>query len=361
MSASIANSTGQSDCWDDWDFDSPLNWNFDSVPNDEIIGCCLWEYARESETITMMADLRWCHTRRVQHRQDYERDPNLRKEHDAEATRIEERAKRKGFDYESFSERFWETDYPLMEIYWTVTSMVSDWAFAWQQLPNQIRAKLSNEVAESRVLQPLTAATVRELEELWKTNSVQLAAVRLREGAANDDGEDAAALWAETEAVELLPMGDGVLKDRLTVAFTVDFSRFTDHEISDDFLAWLKQNRPPQWKIPRRIFPGARQKGRKLIEYRVAIERLGLMRLLHVHSPTSLREQVPQAWKKYRAKERSFRREIREGCKFFRRLFPFLPEQERPRSEERFGIWFPPVRRCMDEMDREMGIIRGRK
>jgi hypothetical protein len=85
------------------------------------------------------------------------------------------------------------------------------------------------------------------------------------------------------------------------------------------------------------------------------------MRLLHFHSPTQLREQLPDAWKKYRAKERSFRREIREARKFFRKLFPFLPTQECPISEERLGIWFPPVRRCMDEMDREKGISRDRK
>src|SRR5439155_4890371 len=107
------------------------------------------------------------------------------------------------------------------------------------------------------------------------------------------------------------------LKGRITTALTVDFSRFTDREICDAFHAWLIKARPKRWKRPRRVFPGARQKGRKLIEYRVAVERLGLMRLLHVHNPTQLREQLPDAWKKYRAKERSFRREIREARKFF--------------------------------------------
>jgi len=142
---------------------------------------------------------------------------------------------------------------------------------------------------------------------------------------------------------------------------TVDFSRFTDQEISASFVVWLKERRPPEWKRARRVFPGARHKGRKLLEYRVALERLGLMRLLHLHNPTDLREQLPEAWKKYRAKERSFRREIREACNFFRKLFPFLPAQERPVSEERFGVWFPPVQRFMDEMDRERGITRGKK
>jgi hypothetical protein len=356
----MADSTDRLEWWGEFGPASPLNWDFESVPDDAIIACCIWEYARESKTIAMTADLRWCHTRDVWHRQDYERDPALRKRHDKEAACIEKRAKREGFDYDSFSERFWKTDYPPMEIYWSVTSMVGDWAHAWQQLPEEMRAQLSKQVAKSLVLQPLGVATVGELEELWKTNSVELAAVRLSERAENDDTEDAA-LWAETEPVEPLATEDGSLKERLTVALTVDFSRFTDREICDAFHAWLIKMRPKRWKRPRRVFPGARQKGRKLIEYRVAVERLGLMRLLHAHSPTQLREQLPDAWKKYRAKERSFRREIREACKFFRKLFPFLPEQERPVSEERLGVWFPPLRRYMDEMDREKGISRGRK
>lgn len=356
----MANSTDESDWWSECDPDSPLNWNFDGVPEDEIVACCIWEYTRESKSIAMKADLYWCHTRHVWHRQDYELDPALRKEHDEEAARIEKCAKREGFDYDSFSDRFWKTDYPLLEIYDSVTRMVGGWAQAWQRLPKKVRSELSKQVTKSLVLQPLMAATVRELEELWKTNSVELAQVRLGQRAENDDAE-AAALWAETEPIQPFATENDSSKERLTVALTVDFSRFTDQEISAEFLAWLKERRPAPWKRPRRVFPGAPQKGRKLIEYRVAVERLGLMRLLHVNSPTELRKHLPEAWKKYCGKEQSFRREIREACKFFRRLFPFLPEQERPDSEERLGIWFPPFRRCMDEMDRKRSISRGRK
>jgi hypothetical protein len=336
------------------------DWDFSDVSDDEIIACCIWEYARESKTTALAADVCWCHTRHIVHRQEYQRDPALKKRHDKQATHIEKRAKRERFDYDSFSQRFWETDFAFLTIYDSITHLVRDGARPWQCLPRNVRDQLSTQVADSVVLHPLDAATVGELEELWKANSAYLTKVRSTIRAENDDSEDAA-LWEETSAVEPFAAEKGATRERITAAITVDFSRFTDREICDAFAAWLTATRPKRWKRSRRVFPGARQKGRKLIEYRVALERLGLMRLLHAHSPTSLRQQVPEAWKKYRAKERSFRREVREAGKVFRRLFPFLPEQERPVSEERLGVWFPPVGKLMDEMDRERGINRGRK
>ena len=30
---------------------SPLDWNFDNVPENELVACCYWEYARESAFI----------------------------------------------------------------------------------------------------------------------------------------------------------------------------------------------------------------------------------------------------------------------------------------------------------------------
>jgi len=174
-----------------------FDWNFDDVPDDELMACCYWEYARESKLIAMKADLHWCHLRHVWFSRDYQRDPSLMSEHDKEALRIEERAKREGFDYDNFCERYWKTDYPLLTIYDAVTRMVGNGARAWQRLPKKVRATLSNQVSDSPVLRPLAAATVNELEELWKGNSAHLMEVRSRVRPKNDDSEDAA-LWAET-------------------------------------------------------------------------------------------------------------------------------------------------------------------
>ncbi len=35
----------------------PIEWDFDSIPDSELVACCYWEYARESAFITE-ADLK---------------------------------------------------------------------------------------------------------------------------------------------------------------------------------------------------------------------------------------------------------------------------------------------------------------
>jgi len=62
------------------------------------------------------------------------------------------------------------------------------------------------------------------------------------------------------------------------------------------------------------------------------------MRLLHWHTPAELRVDFASLGKDS-SKRKGFRREIREASKFFRKLFPFLPEEERPLSEQRNGVW----------------------
>jgi hypothetical protein len=140
----------------------------------------------------------------------------------------------------------------------------------------------------------------------------------------------------------------------VAAAFAVDFSRYNDKEITLAFQDWLATHRPARWKKPTRVFPRSRDRGRKPLEYKVALERLGLMRLLHWHTPAELRRDRPAAWNKYRQKMCSLRREVREARNFFRRLFPFLPKNEVPESEARKGIWFSEMMKIMDELDREM-------
>lgn len=330
--------------------DAPEEWDFDSVPDSEIIACCLWEWARESKTIHLRADLHWCRVRNIRHREDYKENPSLKAEHDAEAKIIVARAKRERFKYGAFFDQLWRTDFPAIEIYNSVLDLMRDAAMPWQRLPTEARANLSGQVGKSSLIRPLGIATVGELEELWKANSIDLNAVRRQKRCADNDTEDGV-LWEQTVLAEPFATEEGALRGRFAAAFAIDFSRFTDLEISKTFVDWLAENRPKRWKQPRRDFPGARQRGRKLIEYRVALERLGLMRLLHWHTPQELRDEMAVAWRMISPKEGSFRREIREASRFFRKLFPFLPKGERPFSEERNGTWSPPIQRMLDQMD----------
>lgn len=342
------------DSIDDFDPLYRQDWDFDPLPDEELIPCCLWEYARESRTIKMAADVHWCHVRHIIHRAEYANEPDRKRADDEEANNIEARAAAARFDYDSFFDAFWNTDYPLIRIYDSVVKYVRDGAVPWQRLPRAARLELTRQTAEFGILRPLAHATVGELEAVWLKNSEWLREIRQKIRPADDDTEDAA-LWEETEAVTHLedaPQSAG----ETTVAFTIDFTRFSDSQIVDQFRAWVRQNRPAIARSPQSILPGAPRKGKKLIEYRVALERLATMRLLHWRTPSELRSEVPDAWNRISTKERDFRREVRHVRIFFRRLFPFLPQGDVPESEQRKGVWLPPLLRIADDVAREMGI-----
>ncbi|MCU0783184.1 MAG: hypothetical protein MUF81_03880 [Verrucomicrobia bacterium] len=333
---------------------SKLDWSFDAVPDTELVACCLWEYARESPTIIMASQVEWTHTRDIWFREAYKNDSKLKAEHDEEAARIERRVKAVGFDYGVFADKFWATDLALIKIYQSLQSYVGGGGRPWQRLPTEARASLAGEVSKAICLNPLADATVGELEELWNANRAALDEVRSGPVPGYDDSEEAA-LWAETTPV-YLKEGTVISSGSMAAAFAIDFTRFTDKEISDSFLGWLKAHRPKAWARPKRVFPDAKQKGRKQIEFRVALERLGLTRLLHWYSPEEIRHEVPPAWTKYGKKKNDFRREVREVTKFFHRLFPFLPPGERPSSETRKGVWFPEMMAICDKVERDMGL-----
>ena len=334
---------------------SPLaevDWNFDAVPDNEIIACCLWEYARESITIGMAADEYWCQVRDIQNRQRYKLEPETKAAHDQEAASIQRRVKAFGFDYDAFSNKFWDSDLATIEIYQSIKNHVMNDARAWQKIPEKSRTRLNGQVSVSFLLCPVTQAMVGELEKLWNANRTDLDEIRAETRPKYDDSEDGA-LYQASEPVTLEVEAGKPAAGSKVVAFTVDFARFTDREILDEFQRWLVANRPKEWHKPLRVFPSSSARGKKQIEYRVALERLGLMRLLHWHPPGDLPDLWPEAWEKYRRKQESFRREVRAASRFFRKLFPFLPAGERPSSEERHSVWMKQMDEIMEEVDRK--------
>jgi hypothetical protein len=93
-----------------------------------------------------------------------------------------------------------------------------------------------------------------------------------------------------------------------------------NEQIIETFRTWLKQNRPKQ-------FPAPSGKGHKQISQRVALERLGILRLLHRFRPAELREQLPVAWKKYNSANRRWRKDAQKAVSEFRQLFPILKDE----------------------------------
>ena len=101
----------------------------------------------------------------------------------------------------------------------------------------------------------------------------------------------------------------------------IEWAAFTDDEISTYFRKWVKANRPGHIPAPDR-------KGKKLRDWRVALNRLGTMRALHRFTfadhrfPRNLKERGEKHC--YAARK--------SALKEFGRLFPFLPKETKPVS-----------------------------
>lgn len=317
-------------------------WMFDDVSDVELIACCLWEYGRESHTLRLSSEKHWIAMRSTWWKDDYAKDEKLKEWHDQKQKWIEESLMEAGDTYSDFLERFWNTDQGYIEIYDDLKKHGGSSAPAWQELTQVERERLVGNVGESNILRPVVPASVAELEKLWQANSAELVDIRSRNLPKNDDTEDGA-LFEDSQAIEILPENEGEPVERISAALTFDFSRFTDREMLDALRDWLKNTRPRNWKRPRRVFPNAPQRGRKLGEYRVALERLGLMRLLNDNYPDELRKNYPEVWRRLCRDDTHFRRECKLACEFYRNLFPFLPEDDLPRSSKPIDVWEPEI------------------
>jgi hypothetical protein len=332
----------------DWEHVNPLpivpyrgEWDFSKIPDDELIVCSLWEYGRESNTFAMLAAHYWLHDRLSRLQRGEVIDPAREKWEAREQARIEAWFAETQYDSDAFLERYWETDFPLIGIYDIIQSSGGTGADPWQSLPLESRQMLVRKVDETYTLLPLTLSLIGDLETLWSANSGRLLEIRAENRPPDDDCEDAE-MFSETKWVEI--EGDFEKPpERIVAALTVDFSRFTDREILRSFEEWLRQTRPEPWKKPRRVFPNSPQRGRKLIDYRIALERLGLMRLLHENYPNELRDRYPDVWKRMCRSDTHFRRECQLACEFYRALFPFLPEDDVPRSAKPIEVWEPEI------------------
>ncbi|MFT3867803.1 MAG: hypothetical protein QM715_04830 [Nibricoccus sp.] len=318
----------------------PLNvadWDFSRVPATEVIACCLWEYARESPSIGIAAEYHRLLMRTITKNETWGGLPSDKKALAQHIAQVDAQARAIGYHSETFLKRYWASDVAYIKFYETLRQTVSSNTKPWQEIAACHRAVFVQELDERSVLQPLSASLIGELEQLWQTNNGALKKVRNRIRPPNDDSEEFELY--QTSIPYALPDEERLSATRKTVvAFTVDYSRYTDREIVHEFTRWLRTNRPKQWRRPSNLFPSV-ARGRKRNDFRVALERLGLMRLLHWNSPRQLRLKLPRAWKLYGQKQPVFRREIRGAVRFFRQFFPFLPKHEVPSSLERHTLW----------------------
>lgn len=315
----------------------PADWDFRNVPEDEVICCCLWEYGRESRSLEFSALRHRILMRKLTGNKAWGGLPADESEFERHVAELDKREREAGFDESGLSDRFYACDIGFVRFYGSLRQCGGANAKPWQELSQKTRDAFLKELDDRSIFQPCSPSLVRDLEQLWTANSEHLLSVRASIRPPNDDSEDAV-LFSPVEPCDLPEEKKEDLPRAKAMAFTIDFSRFSDREILEHFGGWLKEHRPERWHRPRHSFPGTRR-GRKLNDYRVALERLAIMRLLHWYTPGELKRHMPAAWKLYGAKEDEFRRRIRAARVFFRECFPFLPPEEKPLSQDRFSVW----------------------
>jgi hypothetical protein len=142
----------------------------------------------------------------------------------------------------------------------------------------------------------------------------------------------------------IISRGDGRMgidreKGRERIAVEIDWSSYTTKEIVESFAEWIEGKRPPG--IGRDSDQG---RGKDSSWYKM-LENLAIMRLLKRATLREMPTEYPQAWRRYGSKppakgandtvesqERELYKRRKKAENDFRRLFPFLPVDERPFS-----------------------------
>lgn len=254
---------------------SEHDWNFDParVDKTELVACCLWEYARESNSILKAAET----VRTVYANQGIARPESAEREafrSTADAafallTKI-------GFDISR----------------WTVEQFPKP----WQSLEKTEREKLAHVTTPEKgspfqVSGDLYIASVLHGKATEANKAQQAAWLRLSQmdrDTISRRSQNAAELRKELAAPlpPLIVHGESGVDSFIG---QIDWRNFTNKEIKEFLCDWLIKNRPPEIREPS-------QRGHKPKDWRASLERLGIMRLMNRHSFDELTAIVPCEW-----------------------------------------------------------------
>jgi hypothetical protein len=265
----------------------PHDWNFERVPEDELVACCYWEYARESARI----------------RAAFDPEDKIFFTNPAPAYLLSPTGQR--LKTESvintvrarFTDRIREQALPVLETFHrAITEVSRPFDLPWLTLSLSVREAVIVALAPYFAEKPgLTFLPFNRCSDL---HDVGVAGEAYR--------------CAEFDA-EL-----GI--ERLRVQ--IDWGGFTDAQIVAAFKAWTAENRRAGIG-----FPDHRGR-RKKKGYGDYLAWLGIMHLMNRHSFTSIEREFPDAWKRYRSADWPRARE--KAGTIFRQLFPFLPGEDKP-------------------------------
>jgi hypothetical protein len=310
---------------------SMFDWNFDNVPNDELVACCLWEYARESAFIRDVRQRCIQNWRTGGHR-DERLSADLGELHSIGSAM---KLLTSGF--------YFAPGDPHRIDAQRNASVTNSFPAPWQTLPADER-----DFRVRTLLNPGWTPGVpferADCHDAW--DIAKQAKARWQEVFSEFDRVRRE--YPETSEVELTAQGKlkpflgipvSILREegREVMVVAINWARFTNDEIVKHFRKWLKPNRPKELRIPD-------GKGRnKARDWRAKLTRLAVMRLLAHFTPLEVvdADKFPVVWKtkQFAGKQwgdiTKWHDARREAGKLFRQLFPFLSPDEQPLSWSR--------------------------
>ncbi len=267
----------------------PVEWDFDRVPDSELVACCYWEYARESSFIRRLRERcleNW--------KAGGPRDEKLYADTD--------KLQSIGYASEVIICGFYSApDDPHKDRHPHAPPITGSFPAPWQSLDKAERGHRGRIriVAQEFRIAPVglghwsmskliarhwqgVADQQHEQQKAWEHEYLR-----------RDTKGNFYTLHGAPEPPHFEP-----IRPALTWGFSetllvdIAWECFTNDEIANYFRRWVKHARP-------KTIPQPNDKGRKVISWRVALERLGIVRLLHRFPLRELSTECPAAWKRY--------------------------------------------------------------
>ena len=316
---------------------SPLDWNFDAVPNTELVACCYWEYARESAFIRELRKRCLINWRSGGYR-DQQIHTDLEK---LQSIGYSSEVFMRGFffepniKYRSVDEELSNHRHP------DAPTITGSFPQPWQSLSIAERNSRSH-ISSDRTAIPLVPFKrgewydARDIARWAEARSNEIFST-YRQVQSDNPGASEVEL-IEKDKLQPFPGVPASLfwagGSEVTVV-AINWADFTNDEIATYFRRWVKANRPKNAKSPS-------GQGHKPKDWRANLTRLAVMRLLARFTPLEIvdprRNRFPAIWetKQFAGRKWSdvtkWHDARREAGKLFRKLFPFLPADEKPLS-----------------------------
>jgi len=322
-----------------------VEWNFDRVPDNELVACCYWEYARESEFVVGLRKRSWDHWRPL-----YLKDKWWNEPEDPKLYADLEKVRSIGYPAEVFvrgiscpPDGVLPDSPPLKpgEVHKATGSFPKPWQ-ALTPEERRYRSHIGTDVERIPLL-PFERGISLDAQDIREWVKGQQAKADLeRERVRRENpklNEETLLRMGKLRFPHIQPSlfyGGG---KEVTVV-KIDWGSFTNDEIVNYFRRWVKANRPTCYPVPSR-------KGHKPKDWRAHLTRLAVMRLLSRFTALDLidtrRNRFPAIWKTKQFAGRKWGDATkwhdarREAGKVFRKLLPFLPKDEAPLSWKRLA------------------------